>query len=478
MAATRLIPMHLQKGRSLGQCLKDRTDYTKNDLKTENGEYVSSYECNPDTVNLEFELTKNQYEINTGRGLKDKDVIAYQIRQSFKPGEITPEEANRIGYETAMRWTKGKHAFIVATHVDKAHIHNHIVYNSTTLDATHKYQNFFLSSFALRRLSDLVCLEHGMSVIPEKKPGDWQKRTTYPRKSSMRDDIRCVIDWIFENKKPKDMEDFLVLMMEQGYEIKRGKYISVKAVGQKNFLRLHSLGNEYKEDDIARRIAGELIIDTGVDRTSDDVAERVMPMNSEKKLDMVLDIQNIIAKQKGPGYERWAKLHNVKAVSKTLLYLSEHGLKDFEELSAKATEASDRFSFITSRQKEIETRMAEIKSLRQHIFNYSKSQDVFAQYKASGYSKEFFEAHRDVLLLRSAAKEAFKKVDGKLPTVKELDEEFQKLLQEKKELYAEYKPAKERMQELLMAKQNIERFLNRQDVQEQDLAKKKNNPSL
>lgn len=172
MAATRLIPMHLQKGRSVGQCLKDRTDYAKNDLKTENGEFVSSYECNPDTVDLEFELTKNQYEINTGRGLKkEKDVIAYQIRQSFKPGEITPEEANRIGYETAMRWTKGKHAFIVATHVDKAHIHNHIVYNSTNMDATHKYQNFFLSSLALRRLSDLICLEHGMSVIPEKKPG-------------------------------------------------------------------------------------------------------------------------------------------------------------------------------------------------------------------------------------------------------------------------------------------------------------------
>ena len=478
MAATRLIPMHLQKGRSVGQCLKDRTDYAKNDLKTENGEFVSSYECNPDTVDLEFELTKNQYEINTGRGLKDKDVIAYQIRQSFKPGEIAPEEANRIGYETAMRWTKGKHAFIVATHVDKAHIHNHIVYNSTTLDATHKYQNFFLSSFALRRLSDLICLEHGMSVIPEKKPGQWQKRTTYPRKPSKRDDIRGVIDWIFENKKPKDMDEFLGFMVEHGFEIKRGKYISVKAEGQRNYLRLRSLGNGYREEDVTRRIAGELIADTGVNKISEDIVEGIASKSPVKKLDMVLDIQCIIARQKGPGYERWAKVHNVKAVSKTLLYLSEHGLKDFDDLSAKATEASDRFSSIISRQKEIETRMAEIKALRQHIFNYSKSQDVFAQYKASGYSKEFFEAHRDVLLLRSAAKEAFKKVDGKLPTVKALDEEFQKLLQEKKELYAEYKPAKERMQEQLMAKQNIEKFLNRQDMQEQDFAKKKNNPSL
>lgn len=478
MAATRLIPMHLQKGRSVGQCLKDRTDYAKNDLKTENEEFVSSYGCNPDTVDLEFELTKNQYEINTGRGLKEKDVIAYQIRQSFKPGEITPEEANKIGYETAMRWTKGKHAFIVATHVDKAHIHNHIVYNSTNMDATHKYQNFFLSSIALRRLSDLICLEHGMSVIPEKKPGQWQKRTTYPRKASRRDEIRSMIDWIFENKKPKDMDEFLRFMVEHGYEIKRGKYIAVKAEGQKNYLRLRSLGNGYTEDDMVRRIAGELIVDTGVDKNSDDVPDSVVLSNSEKKLDLVLDIQNIIAKQKGPGYERWAKVHNVKAISKTLLYLSEQGLKDIDELSVKATEAKDRFSYISSRQKEIETRMADIKLLRQHIFNYSKSQDVFAQYKASGYSKDFFEAHRDVLLLRNAAKEAFKKVDGKLPSVKALDEEFQKLLQEKKELYTEYKPAKERMQELLMAKQNVERFLNLQEMQEQDFAKKKYNPSL
>lgn len=200
MAATRLIPMHLQKSRSMGQCLKERTDYAKNDEKTEAGQFVSSYECDPSTVDLEFEITKNQYAVNTGRNPKEKDVIAYQIRQSFKPGETTPEEANQIGYETAMRWTKGKHAFIVATHVDKAHIHNHIVYNFTTLDAQHKYKNFFLSSFSLRRLSDLICLEHGLSVIPEKKPGEWQNRTTYPKKETKRDDIRNLIDSIFERR--------------------------------------------------------------------------------------------------------------------------------------------------------------------------------------------------------------------------------------------------------------------------------------
>ncbi len=321
----------------MGQCLKERTDYAKNDEKTEAGEYVSSYECDPDTVDLEFEITKNQYAVNTGRNPKEKDVIAYQIRQSFKPGEVTPEEANQIGYETAMRWTKGKHAFIVATHVDKAHIHNHIVYNSTTLDAQHKYQNFFLSSFALRRLSDLICLEHGISVIPEKKPSEWQKRTTYPKKSTKREDIRNLIDLIFEKKKPDSIDEFLRALEENGYEIKGGKYISVKGKEQKNFLQLCSLGTGYTESDIEKRIAGESItiaVEGALDATKGKRTEHKM----EKKVDTVLDIQSIIAKNKGPGYERWTKFYNIKAISKTLIFLSEKGLEDYEKLSAATKE--------------------------------------------------------------------------------------------------------------------------------------------
>lgn len=477
MAATRLIPMHLQKSRSMGQCLKERTDYAKNDEKTEDGEYVSSYECDPDTVDLEFEITKNQYAVNTGRNPKEKDVIAYQIRQSFKPGEVTPEEANQIGYETAMRWTKGKHAFIVATHVDKAHIHNHIVYNSTTLDAQHKYQNFFLSSFALRRLSDLICLEHGFSVIPEKKPGEWQKRTTYPKKETKRDDIRNLIDLIFEKKRPDSIDEFLRALEDNGYEIKRGKYISVKGKDQKNFLRLRSLGNGYTEKDIEKRIVGEGIEDVsgGLCKAVSDQATKE---KTDQKLDVVLDIQSIIAKNKGPGYEQWAKRHNIKAISKTLIFLSERGLESYKKLTAVATEATEKFDSITSRQKEIEKRMSEIKELRQHIFNYAKAKKIYAEYKAKKYDERFFEEHREPLTLYKAAKEAFKKYDGPIPTIRELDAEFQKLLQEKRQFYSEYKTARAEMQELLTAKQNVEQFLGKQNLPKRDIQKKKDEPSL
>ena len=180
MAATRLIALHKNKGKSVAACLKSRTDYAKNPDKTNREELVSSYECSPLTADEEFMLSKRQYELATGRRQKN-DVIAYQIRQSFRPGEITAEEANKVGYELAMRFTKGKYAFIVATHTDREHIHNHIIYNSTALDGTRKFRNFLLSGLAVQRVSDLICLEHQLSVIEIKPYRERQKRTLYPR---------------------------------------------------------------------------------------------------------------------------------------------------------------------------------------------------------------------------------------------------------------------------------------------------------
>lgn len=156
--------MHINKGKTIARCLHDRIEYSNNPEKTENGAYVSSFACDPHTADAEFLLSKRQYRTLTGREQKN-DVIAYQVRQSFRPGEVTPEEANKIGYEFAQRFLKGNHAFLVATHTDKAHIHNHIIWNSTSLNCKRKFRDFFRSGRAVRRLSDLICLEHGLSVI-------------------------------------------------------------------------------------------------------------------------------------------------------------------------------------------------------------------------------------------------------------------------------------------------------------------------
>ena len=204
MAATRLIAMHVNKGKTAAACLKARIDYAENPEKTNGGEYIRSYECDPRMAAEEFLLSKQEYLRITGRQYPG-DIIAYQIRQSFKPGEVTADDANRIGYETAIRFTKGNHAFIVCTHTDRAHIHNHIIFNSTTLDCTRKFRDFFLCGRALQQVSDIVCLENHLSVIRPAPYAERKKRQIYDRPRTHRGEVRAVIDMIIR-KKPKDME--------------------------------------------------------------------------------------------------------------------------------------------------------------------------------------------------------------------------------------------------------------------------------
>ena len=231
LAATRLIALHKNKGMTVAACLKNRTDYIENPDKTEQGQFVSSYACSALTADEEFMLTKRQYDLVNGRRQKS-DVIAYQIRQSFRPGEISAEEANKVGYELAMRFTKGKHAFVVATHTDRQHIHNHVIFNSTALDGTKKFRDFFFSALAVQRLSDLICLEHQLSVIEKKPYRERQKRIVYPPKESNRDRLCGIIDTILA-EKPGDYEAFLQKLEQQGYEVKRGKHTAAKGKEQK-----------------------------------------------------------------------------------------------------------------------------------------------------------------------------------------------------------------------------------------------------
>ena len=223
MAATRLIAMHVNKGKSIGQCLKDRTDYAKNGEKTQNGQYVSAYACDPETVDQEFLLSKKEYLRITGRQIPG-DIIAYQIRQSFKPGEVSAEEANRIGYETAMRFTHGEHAFIVATHTDRAHIHNHIIFNSTNLSCDRKFKDSWFIALALQKLSDQICLEHCLSVIKPRKPGERDNISPYHR-VSFRHMLKENIDAILVSK-PESFETFLEVLRDKHFS----KYSETRAM--------------------------------------------------------------------------------------------------------------------------------------------------------------------------------------------------------------------------------------------------------
>ncbi|XAY15276.1 relaxase/mobilization nuclease domain-containing protein [Bengtsoniella intestinalis] len=442
--------MHQNKGKTIADCLGDRTDYAMNPDKTEGGELVTSYQCDPRTVQGEFLLSKRQYKTITGRE-HSGDVIAYQIRQSFKPDEVTAEEANQIGYELGLVFTKGNHSFIVATHTDKSHIHSHIIFNSTSLDCKKKFRNFLGSGKALGRLSDRICLEHGLSIIenPKRSKGHYGKWLGDKKPLSHSEKLRQTIDEIL-TKKPTDFATFLQAMETAGYAIKQGKYLAFKSEEQQKFIRLRSLGEGYSEDEIRDAIAGK----------SARPERKSAKKPPEKSFNLIIDIQAKMAQGKTAGYEQWAKKFNVKQMSKTLNYLTENKLLRYADLEAKATQATETYDGLMAEIKSAEKRMAEIQVLRTHIVNYAKTREVYTAYRKAGYSKKFFEEHRADLTIHKAAKAYFSSLETKkLPTMKELNGEYATLLTTKKEAYKTYRDAKTEMQEVLTAKANIDSFM-------------------
>ena len=444
MAATRLIPLHVNKGRSVAACLSARTDYATNPEKTEKGDLVTSFECDPVTVDEEFMLTKRKYQQITGLNQKN-EIIAYQIRQSFKPGEITPEEANRVGYELALRFTKGKYAFIVATHTDRAHIHNHIIFNSTTIDGTRKFRNFYLSSLALQRLSDLICLGHDLSVITPKPYRERQKRADYPKRESVRSRICHDIDRILQDSSaPRDFAGFLKELQAAGYEVKTGKNISIRGKDQQRFIRLSSLPEGYREADIREHLRNPSV------RKKPKLSGR-----QEERISLIIDVQEKL-RTKGPGYARWAKVHNLKEMSKSLLFLREHGFTSREQLDAFVSEQTSKRDELLASVQSAEKRITEIAALRKHIFNYSNTRATYEAYRKAGYSRKFFEAHREEITIHKAAKKAFDELGVKrIPRVKDLNAEYARLMAEKKQTFAEYRKVRDEVKEYLIVQENI-----------------------
>lgn len=459
MAATRLIALHINKGKSVAQCLRARTDYVQNPEKTDNGELVTAYECDPMTADQEFLLAKRQYEHITGRRQK-RDVIAYQIRQSFKPGEVTPEEANAIGQELAKRFTKGKHAFIVATHIDRAHIHNHIVFNSTSLDCTRKFRDFHLSGLTLAKLSDMICLEHRLSVIT---PKPYRERTKYkyPERLSVRDQIRADIDAAMR-QNPRSFQELVNLLKQNGYEYQEGKHPAIRGKNQKKFVRFKSLGDGYTPEDLGRVFAGER------EHQPRKPGKRVE--QPAQKMNLLIDIQAKLAAGKTDGYARWAKVFNLKQMSKALLFLQENGIESLDQMNSRTAAIVQQTEGLRDAIRADESRIAEIAVLRGHILNYVKTRDIYQAYKASGFSKGYFESHRQALTLHKAAKDAFNERNlKKLPRIRDLNAEYAQLLERKKKNYAEYRQQKAQMQDWLMAQKIVSVMLDEKEQKETEI---------
>ena len=300
----------------------------------------------------------------------------------------------------------------------------------------------------MQRLSDLICLEHQLSVIEIKPYRERQKRTLYPPRESNRDKLCAVIDSILLSEKPVDFESFLQKLEQQGYEIKRGKYTSVKGTRQKRFIRFRTLGVGYSEDEIKAVIAGE----------AEHRPHQKQPPK-EQPFHLLVDIQAKLSEGKSEGYARWAKRYNLKEMSKTLIFLQENKIGSIEEMQERVDAATARYHELSDSIKAAEARMTEIAVLRTHIVNYARTRPVYDAYRKAGYSKRFLDTHREEITLHKAAKTAFDEAGlKKLPKVKELDAEYSKLLTEKKARYPDYRKAKEEMQEFLRAKRNVELF--------------------
>ena len=438
--------------------MKERFDYGQNPDKTQGGELISSYECDYMTADAEFLLSKAKYKATTGREQRrDADVLCYQIRQSSKPGEITPEEANRIGYETAMRWTKGKYQFFVCTHIDKEHIHNHIYYNSTAYDRSRKFRNFIGSSFALRRLSDRVCLEHDLSVIANPKLhskgrylhyGQWLGEN---QKLSQKEQICLAIDAAL-TERPVDFADFLRRMETAGIQVKhgRGGVISFLVPGQQRAARFRAstLGDGYGPEDVQAVIDGKAPTRTATARKAP----------APRRVNLLIDIQERMRQGKGPAYERWAKVYNLKQMAAALQYLKEHQLFEYDDLAAKTDAATERFHTLAGDIQQTEAELSRVSDLMAAVVQYAKTRPAFDGYKAAKYSRKYLAEHEAELADYRAAKATMAELLGgeKLPKMDVLKEKRRQLAARKKALYLEYRKAQQDMRELVAVKGSVD----------------------
>lgn len=431
MATTRIMSMHINKGKTIAQCLKARLDYVKNPDKTEQGKLISAYACAPETADQEFLLNRNAYIAKTGRRIRN-EVIAYQVRQSFQPGEVTPEEANKIGYELASRLLNGDFAFLVATHDDHAHIHNHIVFSAVSLDCNHKFKDVLRSGKVVAELSDSLC----------------------------RDTIRMMIDSALR-MQPDGFDALMQLLEEAGCRVKRGAQISVKPPSGKRFIRLDSLGSAYTAAALRNVLDGRQVHIPRIPRSQ----------YTGRQIALLIDIEKKMREGKGRGYQVWAERHNLDAVSQSVIYLKENGINSYEELMSRIDSGTKRRNQLKDSMKTCQARMKAISEQRKAILTYRRTQAIYVQYRESGWSPQFYQAHAKEIEAHKAAQAVYAKADGKLPTLAELSAEYERLLCQKRADSAAFAEVKAEVSSLWHIKTNMDTIASDELIEEKETSR-------
>mgnify|MGYP000136166435 FL=1 len=437
--------MAVTKIKAIRGTLSKAIAYILNPEKTDEKLLVSSYGCASETAAREFEWTR---KIAEQKGMNPVRIIARHVIQSFEIGEVTPELAHEIGKQFADEILGGKYEYVLTTHIDKDHVHNHLIFNAVDFVDYHAYKSYKRIYYDMREVSDRLCKENGLSVIPpsQNKGMSYKEYTEAKRGTSWKQKLKQTIDRLVITAK--DYDDFLRLMQEAGYEIKPGKYISFRAEGQDRFTRSKTIGENYTEERIKERIAGR-------------TPRRSQRQTTPKGISLIGDIQERIRLIDSKGYEHKAKLTILKEAARTLNYLTENNLLQYADLEKKVEDVHSSYDRTGKELKGVEARLREVQPLIKNISNYQRLKPVYDAFQKAKDKPGFKAKHEAELVIFEAARSTLLAMQGdeKLPSLKTLQAEQQRLLDEQQRLYDERAKLKKEVKQIETIKSNVDTFL-------------------
>ena len=432
--------MAVTKTHPIKSTLKAAIDYICNPEKTDGKLLVSSYGCTAETADIEFSWTR-RHAIDKGTNL------GRHLIQAFQPGEVTPEKAHEIGMELAKEILGGKYEFVLTTHIDKDHVHNHLIFNAVSFVDYKHYHSNKRSYHDIRRTSDRLCKEHGLSVIipGQDKGKSYIEHQATQNGISYKAKLKAAIDRLLP--ACSDLEELLRRLQREGYEIKRGKYISARAPDQERFTRLKTLGVDYTEEALSARIAGR-------SRPSRQ------PKQQNEKISLLIDIQNNIKAQQSAGYRRWATIENLKRIADTSNFLTEHGIGNYEELVDRREAASASVVRLKADLRDTGTRIDELALKMKHVGAYRQLKPIYDRYKVSRDKEKFLRGHEsEIILFEAAARECKRLGAVPLPTTESMKTERARLTAERERLLAEYKAARSEALQYSIIERNVDVLL-------------------
>ena len=433
--------MAVTKIKPIKSTLSQALDYIENPDKTDGKMLVSSFGCSYETADIEFGYTLSQ--------ARDKgNNLAFHMIQSFAPGEVDYQTAHEIGRQLADAVTKGQHEYVLTTHIDKGHIHNHIIFCAVNFVDHHKYVSNKRTYYGIRNMSDKLCRDNGLSVVVPGKGSKGKSYAEYQAEktgTSWKGKLKTAVDALIP--QVSDFEELLQRLQAAGYEIKPGKYISCRAPGQERFTRLKTLGADYTEEAIRERIAGK--------RTKAAKAPK-----EQRGVSLLIDIENSIKAQENRGYEQWAKIHNLKQAAKTMNFLTENNLTQYADLTARIAEIQTESEQAAEALKGVERRLADMAVLMKHVATYQKTKPAYDAYRRAKDKGAYRAKQESSLILHEAAAKTLK-ASGitKLPNLAAMQEEYGQLQAQKEALYADYGKLKKKVKEYDVIKQNIDSIL-------------------